>query len=438
MYPIINKNIFLRKTLKSSFLIVDNEFYDLEDDVIELLKLCNGYNELDWIISCFSSKYSKNEILSAINFLEKEGIIIFINNKKNEQEIDNVFIDEKYPTSINLEITYNCNMKCEHCMVDFSNKSFKELNHEDINNILSQLEEIGIDFLTITGGEPLLKKELIIDIITKARRKQLEVALLTNGYLIDSSTAQQLYNAGLNKIQISLDSTSEDKHDRIRNFPGAYRGVLNALENLKKTNIEEISLSMTITKNNFNEISSFISFCLSYNVLPRIAAVVPIGSGKSANLMLSNKQLIELYRLTHTIETNKKISSTIIPEEKCSIGSSPVITPQGDIYPCMHMKFPEFKIGNIKENRIADLWENSHIIKKLKEITRLKIEGCKDCWNKFLCNNCLGEVYSLTGKLNSINPYRCSANKEITKILINEGDKETKERASLFLDGEIY
>ncbi|RKD27308.1 radical SAM additional 4Fe4S-binding SPASM domain-containing protein [Caminicella sporogenes DSM 14501] len=434
MYPIVKKKIFLRDTPKETYIIHENNYFQIEKEVIELLNLINGTNSINDIYQYFRNKYTKEEINDILNFLKEQNIIEFSKNP-NKQKI-HIFEDEAYPTSLNIEVTYNCNMNCEHCMVDYSQKKVNEISFNDIDNILLQMDKLNINVLTITGGEPLLKKDLVLYTVKKCSEKNIDVTLLTNGFLFDINTIKELHEAGLNKVQISLDSVYEHKHDKIRNKPGSYKKVLSSISNLKKYNVKEVALSMTITQKNFDEVPAFIDFCVSNGVLPRIAPIVPIQKGINSNLMLTKKQLVDLYKFTHSTSDNK-ISATLVASKKCSIGSSPVINPCGDIFPCMHMKFNEFKLGNIRNSNLEKIWTESEILKYLKEITRSNIENCKDCWNRYLCNNCLGEIYSLTGKLKSNNPYRCAANKEITKYIILQGDEYTKNRVLCLIEGDI-
>src|SRR3989337_2113298 len=116
--------------------------------------------------------------------------------------------------------------------------------------------------LILTGGEPLLKKD-IYELSSYASQKGMMVVLGTNGNMIDDDIARKLKESGVTGIGISLDSIVPGRHDTFRGIPGAWDDTLNGIEACRRQGIE-FQIQTTVTKENFNEIPNIIEF--SYNL----------------------------------------------------------------------------------------------------------------------------------------------------------------------------
>jgi len=112
----------------------------------------------------------------------------------------------------------------------------------------------GTSCLSFTGGEVLMSGKTL-ELISYAARLGLDTLLNSNGYLIDEDKAKQIHSSGLKKINISLDSLNEEKHDSIRGTPGSYKRVMNAIEYLHKhaKNLE-VQINTVIMDSNLDDI----------------------------------------------------------------------------------------------------------------------------------------------------------------------------------------
>ena len=96
------------------------------------------------------------------------------------------------PLGVHLDVTYRCNERCVHCYLDHDDNG--EMRYEEIHDLLGQMAAAGVLFLTISGGEPLLRKDLFA-IIRRARELTFSVKLKTNGILIREQEAAQATRA---------------------------------------------------------------------------------------------------------------------------------------------------------------------------------------------------------------------------------------------------
>lgn len=136
------------------------------------------------------------------------------------------------PWIIILGITYRCQCSCSHCSAGagregdkYKIEAPKELTLEEIKGILDQASEMGIPKIDLFGGEPLIRED-IVDIVAHGAKRGLYMAITTNGEYLTKDLTVALKKAGVNCINISLDSTSERVHDRLRGRAGLYKKVV--------------------------------------------------------------------------------------------------------------------------------------------------------------------------------------------------------------------
>jgi len=171
------------------------------------------------------------------------------------------------PVEACINVTDNCNSKCITCSA-WENRSRDELTTEEITQILAQLRGLGITYLNITGGEPLLRRDLPY-IIGKARElKFKKIQLSTNAILLTREKVQSLLDCGLNTIDISVDGT-EDTHNVIRGRKGSYKrciGALKALAELRDGEYPHIEMRTTLMQPTLDQILELVNICKQLNI----------------------------------------------------------------------------------------------------------------------------------------------------------------------------
>jgi len=173
----------------------------------------------------------------------------------------------KKPFYVHFYVTRNCNLKCKMCNV-WKNKDKKFLSINEIKIIAKKIKKIGTSHVVITGGEPLLRKDLseIISIFSKLK---ISTRLQTNGLLLTKEKINQLIKSGIEDITISLDTLDNKKQDYIC---GIKNGNIsnNVLENLiyisKKMPKSMIAANIVVSHKNINELPLLIKFLDSKNI----------------------------------------------------------------------------------------------------------------------------------------------------------------------------
>jgi MoaA/NifB/PqqE/SkfB family radical SAM enzyme len=156
----------------------------------------------------------------------------------------------KRPIVVSYEITLSCNCNCRHCDLGGFIKDEKQIKPEEYGALTQRLKPLAAQ---ISGGEPLLRKDIaaIVKAIKQAGVKY--AILVTNGVLLNESNYLQLREAGVDQFSVSLDFPDE-RHDEFRRHPGLYKRLEQTLPRLAKFGFRDIILNTAITKANLKEI----------------------------------------------------------------------------------------------------------------------------------------------------------------------------------------
>ena len=134
-----------------------------------------------------------------------------------------------------LELTYRCNLHCRHCYTDpYNSKEFfpRELTLDEIHRLLDEMQQIGIVWLNLTGGDIFMHPHFF-EIYEAAVRKGFLLQLYTNGTLFTKATIERLQQMPPFTIDISCHSVTEEPFDWFTQVPGSFRAFVRGLELLK-------------------------------------------------------------------------------------------------------------------------------------------------------------------------------------------------------------
>ena len=353
------------------------------------------------------------------------------------------------PYVVSWNLTYRCNLACEHCYLDagaaplvnteaFADRS--ELGTAECFKVIDEIAAFAPECLTIlTGGEPLLRRD-ILEIVQRAAERELWVVVGTNGVRITENVAGRLAEAGARGLSLSLDALDPDRHDRFRMVRGAWQNTVEGAEILNRTGLPFI-VQTTAGSHNAGELDAIADFAHD-----RLAAkvwnlyfLVPTGRGQFVSDMSAAQYddvLASLYRIQkkykgrmvvnakcapHYIKTvleHAGAETDAIPTDAESPGLSPIriysggaggcpagthymgIRPNGDVTPCPYL--PVFA-GNLRGSPLADLWTSSKVFTDIRRRTSLG-GRCGDCEMNAHCGGCRARAYGLTGDLMAEDP----------------------------------
>lgn len=269
--------------------------------------------------------------------------------------------------------------------------------------------------IQITGGEPLLKKELLYKTIELVNELKFDyLTINTNGYFLTDNDIKEFSKYKIDNFTISLDG-GEKIHNSIRG-ENSFNKALNSILKLKNAGFN-VTASMTIHNKNFDLLEDFIIFCNKYHIHSFTSPMFPLGRGKNLKDLkavpikeiyykiknIYKKGLIDVDQLEGTyFETILLPVKDLVKRYYCGTGLSTLfLDSNGDIYPCANTMCSRFLLGNIKMDNVIDIW-NSKTLNEIRKINVNNFENCRDCDLKYICTGyCRGLTYQVTNNLNS-------------------------------------
>ncbi len=293
------------------------------------------------------------------------------------------------PYRMDLAVTYRCNNDCSHCY-NARARSFPELTTNEWFEIIDQLWQLGIPHIVFTGGEPTLRNDLP-ELIAYAEKKGQITGINTNGRkLANSDYLRTLIAAGLDHIQVTLESVDEEIHDQMVNRKGAWRQTIKGIRNAVNENIYMMT-NTTMLKVNVKTIPATLDFLAELNV-PTIGlnALIYSGKGKNVGTGLPETELQELLDCAKekTSSNNQKLI-WYTPTQYCKFNPitndlgvkscsaalyNMCIEPDGSVLPCQSYYQP---LGNIKYDTWDSIW-NHKLSKQLRTRSHLS-DKCNQC-----------------------------------------------------------
>ncbi|AFS79890.1 molybdenum cofactor biosynthesis protein A [Gottschalkia acidurici 9a] len=229
---------------------------------------------------------------------------------------------------LRISVTDLCNLRCQYCMPQ---GGVCKVDHEDVLSIEEFYEiakafvSLGINKIRITGGEPLVKKG-IVELVEKISKLDgvKDLAMTTNGiYLKDY--AKQLKDAGLNRVNISLDTLNPEKYKEITRG-GSLLKVLDGIEEAKKVGLTPIKIN-TVLIGDFNtdEIENFVYITKQEEIDVRFIELMPIGEASdwAAKKFVSNSMILDKVKELEKTEGNDPSSPAVyykLPGGKGKVG----------------------------------------------------------------------------------------------------------------------
>ena len=273
----------------------------------------------------------------------------------------------------------------------------------------------------LTGGEPLQKPELFLLLGELDEKPEIqELGIITNGLCIDQGVLKKLSAfSKLKKIKISIEGGEEEINDAIRPA-GTFKRVIETLSILKEEKRFEIIVMATLMRRNFRGLSSLLRFCRDLGIDGLIIErFIPWGRGREIRGEVLDKQewkemvetLLDFFSIgtdeTDPIFTHQAFQVSFSSGEPelmgapCVIGYDGLcIMPDGEVLPCR--RFP-ISIGNLLDDSLKKIWENSELLKKLSKRENLKGK-CGTC-DLEECRGCRSLALALTGDYLAEDPH---------------------------------
>lgn len=372
------------------------------------------------VLEEINNKEEKEQFFKLISYLEKEKYFMEETLLKEKGLISERNIFFNYPKISYYEASEKCNLRCKFCYTNPKVKNEPYFGDLEISKrIIDKLVTLNVVNLIISGGEPLLRKDLF-ELISYAKDKIKYISLTTNGILLGNEEAKKLKELEVDSVQISIESSDEKIHNYLRG-KGTFKKAMNAVRCLKKYGFkkDQLYITATTTKVNIKTLKRFKKFAEDLGVRAGFSFYQPVGRGyKNDEFALSQEDsykflfdlIAERYGDIYIDESLNfkecKLSKKLIPLLKNHCGmviKMMGVKEFGEVVPC-HLFFSDKKmvIGNILEKDISE-----KLFKFYQSLPTVdEVEGCKDCNVRYFCGNgCWGHVYWRYRTFNHVNPY---------------------------------
>lgn len=321
--------------------------------------------------------------------------------------------------------TDGCNARCLHCSSNSTRRSPGELTTGEASDLMRQFAAAGVVDLAVSGGEPLLRRDLF-EVIGVARSLGISVGIGSNGARLTATQATQLADSGINRFQVSLDGMA-DAHDRLRRWPGLFQRVVDTIDTVSGLGIR-VHVCCTINALNVAQLEEFVAFVATRPVARiNFSRYVPTGRGTGlldiddhawAQVMRRGMALREEYR--GRVEVTTHLAQQILLDPCVAdmpgfIGCQAArgqgcVTATGQVLPCVLLPLP---MGNVRDRPFSQIWLGSPVANRLRD--RSQLSGrCGSCDLRERCGGCRAAAYARTGDYLTEDP-RCWHHREDTQ-----------------------
>ena len=189
--------------------------------------------------------------------------------------LENVVHDkyERPILSLRITLTNRCNVNCLYCHHDGMVKSKDEMTADELHTICKIAKKIGVRKIRLSGGEPLLKKDIVEIVERIASLGFKDISMTTNGILLEKY-AQALKDAGLDRVNVSLDTLDRETFEFITKkdyLEDAKKGILKAVE----VGLYPVKINMVIMKDiNQDEIDDMFKFCKENDIVLQLIELI--------------------------------------------------------------------------------------------------------------------------------------------------------------------
>ena len=346
-----------------------------------------------------------------------------------------------YPYSLLCELTYRCPLQCPYCSnpVNFEHYT-NELDTQEWQRILDEAAALGVVQVHFSGGEPLLRKD-IVQIIKKARDLNLYSNLSTGGTLLTEKLVHELRSAGLDSLQISIQDADSLNSDYISGGLGSFNKKKKAALLAKNAGFP-LTINVVLHKQNLDNIKAIIGLAEDIGA-ERLELANTQFNGwalKNRNLLLPTRTQVE--HAVSVVESarlrlkGKLEILYVVPDyfeqypKPCLYGWGRVfmtITSDGIVLPCQAAReISELQFENIRNKSLEKIWFESESFCIFRG-TDWMPEPCRSCPQKVIdFGGCRCQAFLLTGNAAVTDPV-CSLSPHHT--LIEQALKETEKRS---------
>lgn len=309
-------------------------------------------------------------------------------------------IDQKDNLSyLSVACTTRCNLNCVYCSK--KNRKVKDIDHGLLRRSLEESVALGLTKVEFTGGEALLYP-YFWDMLQWLTKRDITVLIVTNGTLIDRDTATKLADSKVG-VSVSLSTLNPERFDKMSQKKGMLEAVFNSLTLLKSAGYHSdkmplLAIQSIASSPTMDELSELRTFSHQQGCMFIVNRAIPVG-GMTAENVASPADLKAFLDQESGDTTASVPFSGNTPCNRlkagCYIGSDALVRPCPSI---------ELIAGDLREQSITTIWQNSPILQQSRNIEQ-RLEGaCGKCSENYRCYGCRAVAHATWGNLTGPDP----------------------------------
>lgn len=331
--------------------------------------------------------------------------------------------------SLYLYTTDECNLACKHCWITARRRRSSERPTVPVSlyrTVIEQAMALGLRYVKISGGEALLRRADILELLELTHKFELATRLETNGTLIDVEVANVLQRTRT-AVSISLDGSTAKLHEAIRLIPGCFDQTEAALSLLRERGVP-VEIILALHRGNREDLDGILRIASGLN--GSNLKINPIIASGRARMMEQRGELLtvaELWKFLREVEDRYRASPVPISVTsepafydldsirrarpgggRCGFKNLLGILADGSVSFCgMGYRYSQYVLGKLEEVDLADLWRDHPVLAEIRRVIPDQLEGiCSNCILKRTCQGaCRSNAFDLYGSITAPSPH---------------------------------
>jgi PqqA peptide cyclase len=323
------------------------------------------------------------------------------------------------PIGLLAELTHRCPLQCPYCSnpVELDRKS-GELDTATWKRVFSEAAALGVLHVHLSGGEPTARRDLA-QIIAHCRAESLYTNLITSGVLLGEAGLQELYDAGLDHVQLSFQDVEAANADRIGGYRGGHEKKLRLAAEVVALELP-LTVNAVIHRQNIDSTEAFVEFAVKLGAQRIEIAHTQYYGWALANrdaLMPTHSQALDAVKLLEDLRQRYDgiiVIDAVVPDYYARFPKACVggwgrrvinVTPLGKVLPCHAAEtIPGLVFDNVKDKPLEEIWLNSQAFNAYRG-TDWMPEPCQSCERKEIdWGGCRCQAMALTGRPENADP----------------------------------
>ena len=346
------------------------------------------------------------------------------------------------PLAVLAELTHRCPLQCPYCSNPLELESAsKELTTAEWCRVMDELAEIGVLQIHFSGGEPTVRKDLVA-LVRHATEVGLYSNLITSAVMLTKDRLQDLADAGLSHVQISVQGAEAGLADRVGGFKNGHSKKLDAARWTREVGLP-LTINAPVHRQNLHQLEDIIAMAVSLDADRLEVAHVQYYGWALKNRQSLMPSFAQVEAANHIVaEARERLSGVldidyVVPDyyaerpKQCMGGWGRQffnISPAGKVLPCHAAEsITGMEFDSVRDKSIRWIWDNSEAFNKYRG-TDWMPEPCKSCEFKEVdFGGCRCQAFALTGSAGNTDPacaYKSPLHAEIFAKAATEAAEE--------------